>query len=139
MKRISPIIIALSLLAACDRPTSGNPIFEGWYADADCTEEYIFGTAVSEGFTVYAKWTTPAPASFLKLPAALSAVESEAFSGVAAQAVIVPENTVHIAYDAFSGSDVEYIYGYAGTAAEAFASAYGFSFVPVDDDWVAGH
>ena len=66
-------------------------------------------------------------------------MESEAFSGVAAQAVIVPENTVHIAYDAFSGSDVEYIYGYAGTAAEAFADAYDFTFVPIDDNWMAGH
>ena len=40
MKRIPQIIIALSLLAACDRPTSGNPIFEGWYADP---EAVVFG------------------------------------------------------------------------------------------------
>ena len=120
-------------------PFMAGSIFEGWYADADCTEEYIFGTAVSEGFTVYAKWTTPAPASFLKLPSALRTVESEAFAGTSAQAVIIPASVTSIAYDAFRVSDVAYIYGTAGTTAETFASAYGFTFVPIDDDWAAGH
>jgi hypothetical protein len=118
-------------------PFMAGSIFEGWYADADCTEEYIFGTAVSEGFTVYAKWATPAPPSFLKLPAALSAVESEAFSGVAAQAVIVPRSVTYIAYDAFYLSGVQYIYGFPGTRAETFAAAYGFTFVPINAAWLA--
>ena len=121
------------------KPFLAGSIFEGWYADAECTEEYIFGTAVTEGFTIYAGWTTPAPTGFLKLPAALRSVESEAFAGIPAEAVIVLRTVTGIAHDAFYASGVRYIYGFPGSAAETYAESYGFAFIPIDDDWVAGH
>ncbi len=31
-------------------------VFEGWYADKNCTQEYTFTTMPAEGITVYAKW-----------------------------------------------------------------------------------
>ena len=46
MKRVSLVILALSLLAACNntpKQLSGNPIFEGWYADP---EAVVFGDEV---------------------------------------------------------------------------------------------
>ena len=120
-------------------PIVAGSIFDGWYTDAECTEEYAFGTAVTEGLTVYAGWTTPAPSGFIKLPAILSRIESEAFAGISAQAVIVPPTVTGIAYDAFSLSGVRYIYGFPDTAAQHFADTYGYTFVPIDDDWMAIH
>ena len=52
MKRIPQIIIALSFLAACDRPTSGNPICEGWYADP---EAVVFG----DEYWIYPTYSKP--------------------------------------------------------------------------------
>ena len=120
-------------------PIVAGSVFDGWYTDAECTEEYAFGTAVTEGLTIYAGWTTPAPSGFIKLPAILSRIESEAFAGISAQAVIVPGTVTDIAYDAFSLSGVRYIYGFPETAAEHFADTYGYTFVPIDDDWMAIH
>ena len=39
------------------KPTAPDGyVFEGWYADKNCTQEYKFTTMPSEGITVYAKW-----------------------------------------------------------------------------------
>ena len=49
--------------------TSGNAVstpevpprdgyaFVGWYKEAECTNEYVFSTGVTENITLYAKWT----------------------------------------------------------------------------------
>ena len=36
--------------------TVNGYVFEGWYADKNCTQEYTFTTMPAEGITVYAKW-----------------------------------------------------------------------------------
>lgn len=120
-------------------PIRIGSIFGGWYTDEACLEEYSFSAPVSEGFTIFARWMTPSPDSFLALPSGITIVGSEAFAGVSARTVIVPKSISGIADDAFDLSHVEYIYGYAGTFAEAFADACGFSFVPIDDAWLASH
>ena len=94
---------------------------------------------MTEGFTVYAKWITPAVTTFLKLPAATRTIESEAFCGIPAEAVIVPSSVTGIAYDAFRNSGVRYIYGFPGTRAESFANDYEFTFVPIDNGWLSSH
>jgi len=37
-------------------PTFGEYVFEGWYLDDACTQEYTFSTMPEGGITVYAKW-----------------------------------------------------------------------------------
>lgn len=37
-------------------PLRDGYVFEGWYADEDCTQKYTFGTIPEEDITVYAKW-----------------------------------------------------------------------------------
>ena len=43
-----------------------------------------------------------------------------------------------IADDAFSGT-VEYVLGFPGTAAEAWAIAHHAAFIEIDDAWLASH
>ena len=38
-------------------PTADHYEFGGWYTDANCTEEYVFSTPVTDAVTLYAKWT----------------------------------------------------------------------------------
>ena len=91
------------------------------------------------GIQPYAKWITPAVSGFLKLPAATGTIESEAFYGIPAEAVIIPATVNSIAYDAFHHSGVQYIYGFPGTRAESFADAYGYTFVPISNGWLTSH
>lgn len=77
----------------------------------------------------------------LFLPAALTTLEDEAFSGVAARSVVIPMTVTTIEGDPFAGTLVAEIFGYPGTAAETFANAYadarGYFFIPIDDAWLA--
>ncbi|MDY5048065.1 MAG: InlB B-repeat-containing protein [Treponema porcinum] len=38
-------------------PTRDGYVFAGWYKEAECTNEYVFSTGVTENITLYAKWT----------------------------------------------------------------------------------
>ena len=40
-------------------PTKSGMTFDGWYKDAELTQEYDFDTPVTENVTLYAKWKTP--------------------------------------------------------------------------------
>ena len=40
-----------------DDPTATGYTFKGWFSDDKLTKAYDFDTAVTEGFTLYAKWT----------------------------------------------------------------------------------
>ena len=37
-------------------PEKQDFIFDGWFTDTDCTEEYSFSNTVTKSFTLYAKW-----------------------------------------------------------------------------------
>ncbi len=79
----------------------------------------------------------PDPAFFL--PAAMTAIEADAFQGIAAQAVVIPKNVTTISGNPFADSSVRYIFGFPGSAAQTLAESYGFTFVPIDDAWLAVH
>ena len=72
----------------------------------------------------------PLPTFFL--PDDLIAIEADAFIGIDAEAVLIPESVTAISGDPFAGSRVRYIYGYVGSAAEAFAQGR-YTFVPVEE------
>lgn len=42
-------------------PVREGYTFDGWYADKELTEEYDFGSAVTENITLYAKWNKNEP------------------------------------------------------------------------------
>lgn len=75
---------------------------------------------------------TGIPAPAFTLPAALIAIEAEAFQGIAAEAVLIPASVVSISGDPFAGSPVHYIYG-STDLVRNFAQANGYVFVPVRD------
>jgi len=133
----------------------GTPVktgywFGGWYADSECTTRFDFeNTAITANRTLYAKWLVPD----LVLPAALTAIDEDAFSGGAFTFVLLPETTgligrnafadcpnlayiyipenVRIDADAFGSRSSLTVFGKAGGTAASFAKAYGFDFVAV--------
>jgi hypothetical protein len=66
----------------------------------------------------------------LTLPAALTAIGSEAFAGGAFDSVYIPDSVTSIAEDAFGDRTSLTIIGVPGSAAEDFARAHGFDFDP---------
>ena len=74
----------------------------------------------------------PLPTFFL--PYGLKVIEENAFTNIAAVAVLIPKSVETIVGDPFSGSDsnVRYIYGYPGSAAETFAEGR-YIFVPIGE------
>ena len=119
---------------------SDYDVFQGCAADfalrgcsGSTAEAYAANTVTPCGFELLA----PAPDFFL--PAALTDIESEAFSGIAAQAVVIPKNIRSISGNPFAGSAVQYIYGFPGTAAETLARNYPaqFTFIAMTDAWYA--
>jgi len=84
--------------------------------------------ALAAGIINFTDLAVPAPT--FTLPAGLTVIEDEAFSGIAAEALLIPAGATSISGDPFTDSGVQYIYGTPGTAAENFANAYGYFFVP---------
>ena len=122
-------------------PVKIGAVFTGWYTDAACEADDLFSldTPVMADMTLYAGWLIPEPEGFLKLPAALAAIDAEAFQGIAAEAVIFPNAETMIIGNPFAGSAVQYLYGFPASPAESFAEGYGFTFVPIDNGWLASH
>ena len=58
------------------------------------------------------------------LPLSLTTIQEDAFSGIAATAVLIPESVENIVGDPFSGSAVTDIYIYPDSPAEAFAARW---------------
>ena len=78
-----------------------------------------------------------APAPDFFLPAALTTIESEAFSGIAAQAAVIPKTITAITGNPFDGGMVNTVYGYPGTAAQIYANTYSKTFVPLSDEYLS--
>ena len=105
--------------------TSENLVIRGW--PGSTAEAYAVSNTVRfEPFAV--------PESAFYLPSALTTIEEDAFSGVAAEAVVIPRNVTSITGNPFAGSSVHVIYGYADSAAEAFAAANEYYFIMIDDE-----
>lgn len=97
--------------------------------------DLIFDPTVSlmRGDTViYTPNPDEMPLPTLFLPHDLITIEDDAFNGIAAEAVLIPETVTTINGDPFADSSVRYIYGYVGSAAEDFAQGR-YTFVPVED------
>ena len=122
-------------------PMKIGAVFTGWYTDATCSAEalYDFSAPVTTNMTLFAGWLIPEPNGILKLPSLLTAIETEAFSGTAAEAIIIPGTVTDVSGNPFACSDVRYIYGIPGSAAQTFAEVYDFTFVPVDNAWLTSH
>ena len=75
--------------------------------------------------------TNPEPVQMLRLPADLTTIGPEAFVGVGADAVYIPQGVTSIAADAFD--DGITIYGVSGSYAQTYAQTNGFPFVEADE------
>ena len=73
------------------------------------------------------------------LPSSLTTISEDAFNGIRAKSIVIPKTVTVISGNPFAGSDVQVIYGYAGSAAETFADEYSYGFIAVDDAWIANH
>ena len=73
------------------------------------------------------------------LPSGLNAIQAEAFNGIGAKAAVIPKKVTSITDNPFEGSGVQVIYGYYSSAADTFATKYGYYFVGIDDAWMASH
>ena len=109
-------------------------------------DEVFFGSTAS--FTLYG-WAGSTTETFahahgipfiplaaepdLVLPADLMTIDEEAFSGIAAGSVLIPDTVTTINGDPFEDSAVTIIFGYPGSAAQTFAGEYGYGFVPVGE------
>ncbi len=81
----------------------------------------------------------PVPDADFFLPSGLVVIDREAFRGIRAKAAVIPKTVYNIVDDPFARSGVQAIYGYKGTAADTFASQYGYYFVGIDDAWMKSH
>ena len=75
--------------------------------------------------------TNPEPVQMLRLPADLTTIGPEAFVGVGADAVYIPQGVTSIAADAFD--DGITIYGVSGSYAQTYAQTNGLPFVEADE------
>ncbi len=90
-------------------------------------------TLLKNGTVLYEPDANELPLPTFFLPANLTVIESEAFSGIAAESVYIPGTVETITGDPFAGAHVKYIYGYYFTEAESFANAHAdrYTFVPL--------
>ena len=123
-----------------DAPYRMGYIFDGWYIDDTFSgEAYDFTATVTEDITLFAKWIDPSAGGMLSLPAALTTLEDEAFSGVSATAVILAPSVTDISGNPFSGSRIRYVYAVPGSRAVIFAVENRLTVVPVDENWIDEH
>ena len=119
------------------RFTGDAPVFHDWsFMNLTLTAYYPGGNAtwtadVMQDYAGAITWVASYPEPTFFLPAGLTTIESEAFSGISAVAVMIPDTVTSISGNPFAGSDVRFIYGTPGSPAQAFANTYGYTFVPV--------
>lgn len=68
----------------------------------------------------------------IELAEGVQSIGSRAFAGSRVKDITIPATVTDIAADAFEDCGALVIYGYAGSAAEVFAEAYGFRFYRLD-------
>lgn len=124
-----------------DRPEDPDRIgayFTGWYLEETLDTLYDFDTPLNADTILYADYLWPDPSITLRLPNGLTSIESEAFAGAHVVFLVIPKTVTYIADDAFPLT-TEYVLGYAGSAAKAWADDHGIAFIEIDDAWLASH
>ena len=83
---------------------------------------------------IFNPYAQPVPLPTLFLPTELTTIEQDAFSGIAAEAVLIPASVTEIVGDPFEGSTVQVIYIYPDSPAESFAAQWAdrYTFIRVD-------
>ena len=76
--------------------------------------------------------TLDTPDRTFVFPENLVEIGSEAFTKVNAWAVVIPGMVTTISGNPFIGSDVQILLGYKGSAAEVFATGYGYLFMSLE-------
>ena len=133
-------IVSGTVLARPQDPFRMGSLFLGWYTSATGGSLYNFEAIVNGPKTVYARWLTPGTENALRLPANLTAIEDDAFSGISADAVFILPGVTSIADSAFADSNLQYVFGFPGSAAESFADAHAWlTFIPIDNEWLSSH
>ena len=131
-------------------PTRTGYVFKGWATSSTAATGVTGSYTPTDNVTLYAVWSGPD----LVLPTSLTTIESEAFAGGAftyvklpesataiqsrafadcpnLRYIYIPEATIIIAKDAFSGTSGLTILGARDSYAEFFAQRNSFTFVPV--------
>ena len=137
-----------------ETPVRNGYLFQGWQLNG---ADYDFATPVTEDITLTAVWQELPPfgtPDFI-LPAGVTAVEESAFEGASMTAVVIPEDCTSIGdyafrdcaglsriripvncalgTDVFAGCGTVYVYGAAGSPAEAYCQSHGNCvFVPAE-------
>ena len=140
--QLNPALSALAAQLAFCKPQGLYPGMY-WSISSNLASEVLSGNldsatdqelmAVLQGFI---DSFAPSPELVLWLPASLTEIGPEAFSGVAARIVVIPGSVTTITGNPFAGSDVEAIWGYPGSPAEQLALDADYSFTPIDDEWM---
>ena len=121
-------------------PVRIGSVFAGWYTAADGGEPVDFTAPLTAWRVFHAHWLTPGTENALRLPPQLTVIEAGAFTGTAADAVIIPSGVTQIAPDAFDDSNVRWVFGIPGSAAQTHADAHpSLTFVPVNKTWMTQH
>lgn len=110
-------------------PTHLGYTFLGWATSADAeTAQYQPGAVCTEDadLTLYALWRFTRYENSLKLPAALVEIETEAFSGLPIQEVVLPESVESVGKKAFADCTglrlAEFNVANASIASDAFSN-----------------
>ncbi len=124
--------ISLNAFSGCEKP------MHVYYPGTKAQWEKIQmdeGNECFETAIVHYGWTDPE----FCLPVSLTTIGEDAFVGIAAQSVAIPNGVEEISGNPFSDSSVTMIYGCPGSAAETLANTYGYTFISVDEGWITGH
>ena len=94
-------------------------------------------TYASEHGLAFKTLAVPDPEFFL--PASLTVLNAGTFVRTSVKAVVIPKSVTTIKDDPFARSGLQVIYGYAGSAAAAYANDKGYYFIGINDEWMASH
>ena len=136
-------------------PEKRGFFFKGWFSG---NTQVTTSTAITSNLTLVARWSEP---TVLKLPAALTTIEDEAFMGTAPNVVVLSDKVRSVGSKAFANNADLYtmivyttsiaitndsfvncpnltVYGYADTMIEYYCTAKNIPFVALGDaGWIS--
>ena len=123
LNRVTIMSPAVSIYDDTFSACSSALVLVGWKGSP--VEEYALENSIFfESLDVFER--------MIVLPDDLTAIGCEAFVNIDALYVMIPASVTSIDGNPFAGSNVLFVYGWSGTAAETFAQAYGYKFLSLD-------